>query len=133
MVSDLPYWKVGTIMTLSAESSAGIQIRNLSPGSFLDVETKNRHYKIECLGGNSVQISGHPQYCPKPILAELAGSVDRDGVYETGTIKPGMHLLFMPGNKYPVTTSRILRVRELCGDVVTGDGNGDRADAKAER
>ena len=97
-------------MISPAESTQGVDIQNLSPGSLLDVETKSRHYHIECLGGNTMRISGHPQYCPDPVVAELAGSVDREGTYETGCIIPGKHLVFLLGHDRPVTTSRVLSV-----------------------
>ena len=79
----------------------------MSPGSQIDVETKSRHYHIECLGGNSMKISGHPDYCPTPVLAELQGSTDHAGTFEEGAIKPGKHLVFMLGKKLPVTTSKV--------------------------
>ena len=97
-------------MTTPAEISEGVDIQNLSPGSLIDVETRSRHYQIECLGGNAMRISGHPQYCPNPVLAELAGSVDREGMYETSCITPGKHLVFLLGDDRPVTTSRVLSV-----------------------
>jgi len=97
-------------MTTQANIPEGIDIQNLSPGSLIDVETKSRHYQIECLGGNTMRISGHPQYCPNPVDAELAGSMDREGFYETGCIIPGKHLVFMLDHDRPVTTSRVLSV-----------------------
>ncbi len=38
------------------------------PGAWLrhDVETKSRHYRIECLGGHAIRISGHPEYVRYP-------------------------------------------------------------------
>ena len=47
-------------------SGALVDVKNLIPGSLLDVETKSRHYHIECLGGNAVRISGHLEYRPHP-------------------------------------------------------------------
>jgi len=97
-------------MTTSAEMPNSVEIQSLTPGSVIDVETKSRHYQIECLGGNNMRISGHPQYCPKPVEAELAGSVDREGTYTNGCIVPGKHLVFMLNHDRPVTTSRVLSV-----------------------
>ena len=39
-----------------------VDSHSLAPGSRIDVETKSRHYQIECLGGNAIRISGHPEY-----------------------------------------------------------------------
>jgi hypothetical protein len=47
-------------------SAEFIDCADLPPGSLLEVETKNRHYQIECLGGSAIRISGHPEYCPTP-------------------------------------------------------------------
>ncbi len=91
-------------------STEMLDCTSLAPGSLIDVETKSRHYKIECLGGNSVRISGHPEYCPEPVAAELQGSVDREGTLEFGFIGRGMRMMFLVGDHRPVTTSRILSV-----------------------
>jgi hypothetical protein len=88
-----------------------LDCRNLVPGSLIDVETKNRHYRIEYLGGNSVRVSGHPEFCPHPVLASLQGSLDRDGSLETGFIACGMRMILLLDDTHPITTSRVLRVR----------------------
>ena len=61
-----------------------LDCRNLPPGSLIDVETQSRNYHIECMGGNSIRVSGHPEFCPNPVMASLQGSLDRDGTLETG-------------------------------------------------
>jgi hypothetical protein len=96
------------------QSSSGIQqpliLDSLAPGSILDVETKSRHYRIECLGGNSVRISGHPELCPNPTPAFLQGALDHEGMLDAGTIGLGKRLMFILNDKRPVTTSKILKV-----------------------
>lgn len=86
-----------------------VDCQNLTPGSLLDVETKTRHYKIECLGGNRIRISGHPEYCPEPVPAWLEGSVARDGSLDFGLIERGTRMMFLVGER-PVTTSRVVSV-----------------------
>src|ERR1700674_283013 len=88
-----------------------VDCKSLARGSLIDVETKSRHYQIECLGGNAIRISGHPQYCPDPVPAQLHGSVDEEGVLEVGLIGRGMRLIFLLNEHRPVTTSRGLRVQ----------------------
>ncbi len=88
-----------------------VNLANLSPGSMLDVETKTRHYRIECLGGNKIRVSGHPEYCPEPVPASLQGSVTREGELELGLIGRGMRVVFFLNGNRPVTTSRVLKVR----------------------
>src|ERR1700693_6064086 len=89
-------------MTTYAEVLEGVDVNILRPGSLIDVETKNRHYRIECLGGNAMRISGHPAYCPAPVLAELQGSVDHRGMFETGVIRAGRQLVFLLDEHIPL-------------------------------
>jgi hypothetical protein len=73
----------------------------------VDVETKNRRYQIECLGGSAIRISGHPDYCPTPMSAELQGSSDQSGIVGPGMIERGRYLRFMMEDSLPITTSRV--------------------------
>jgi len=79
-----------------------LDCNGLAPGSLLEVETKNRHYRMECLGDSAIRISGHPEYCPTPMQGR---------VLESGLIERGKHLQFLLDDRRPVTTSRVLRVR----------------------
>lgn len=88
-----------------------VNLTSLLPGSTLDVETKSRHYTIECLGGNQVRVSGHPEYCPNPVPALLQGSVSREGELELGLIGRGMRVVFFLNGNRPVTTSKVLQIR----------------------
>jgi hypothetical protein len=87
-----------------------IDCKNLSRGSLIDLETKSRHYHIECLGGTAIRISGHPDYCPDPVPAQLQGSFNQEGELELGLIGRGMRLMFLLNDRRPVTTSRVLHV-----------------------
>jgi hypothetical protein len=82
-------------------SAEFVNCEGLPPGSYLDVETKNRHYIIECLGGSEIRVSGHPEYCPTPVAAHV----------ESGLIELGAHLHLMLEGHRPVTTSRVIKVR----------------------
>lgn len=86
-----------------------IDCKSLARGSLIDVQTNSRHYQIECLGGTSIRISGHPEYCPKPVPAELQGSLDKEGTLESGLIERGMRLRILLEDR-PVTTSRVVSV-----------------------
>jgi hypothetical protein len=88
-----------------------VDCKSLAPGSVVDVETKSRHYLIECLGGDEIRISGHPEYCPDPVPAHLHGSIDQEGVLEFGLIGRGKRLMFFLNERQPITTSRVLHVR----------------------
>jgi hypothetical protein len=92
-------------------STEMLNCKNLAPGSLIDVETKSRRYRIECLGGTAIRVSGHPEYCPEPVPASLQGSVDQEGTLEWGFIGRGMRMIFLLDDVRPVTTSRVLQVR----------------------
>jgi hypothetical protein len=71
---------------------------------------RTSHHRTECLGGNAIRISGHPEYCPEPVPAKLHGSVDKEGILELGLVGREMRLMFLPDEHHPVTTSRVLSV-----------------------
>jgi hypothetical protein len=89
-------------------SAEYVDFTNLACGMRVDVETKNRHYLIESLGGSAILISGHPQYCPAPVSGHLQGSSDKAGVLEPGLIGRGKYLCFLLEGCRPVTTSRVV-------------------------
>jgi hypothetical protein len=84
-------------MTTPSQAPEGVDLGNLRPGSLIDVETKSRHYYIECLGGDAIRISGHPEYCPEPVRAHLEG-----------VIECGRRMKFFLNDYRPVTTTRIV-------------------------
>jgi len=98
------------------ESMEGFYLRNLDPGSILDVETQSRHYKIEYVGGvggNEIRISGHPSLCPAPVSAELRGSLKSSGEVQAGYLGRGMRFAFRRLNdEYPVITSAVQDIHQ---------------------
>ena len=88
-----------------------LDCKTLEPGSLIDVETTSRHYRIECLGGSTVRISGNPRICPTPVIAQLQGSVLSDGTLADGLIERGMRLAFLIGEHLHMTTSKVLSVQ----------------------
>jgi hypothetical protein len=83
--------------------------QSLPPGSMLDIETRNRRYQVECLGGSRIRICGHPDLCPTPSSATLQGSADKAGVSEP-LISPGRYLQFVLQDRH-ITTTRVMKVR----------------------
>jgi hypothetical protein len=99
-------------MTETTEPLQGVYVSRLDTGSTIDLETKSRHYRIEYLEGDRIRISGHPRWCPTPVLARLHGSRVGWGEFEEGYIGCGMHLVFERlDNHIPVTTSEITDIR----------------------
>jgi hypothetical protein len=97
-------------MTTPCEALRGVNLTSLRPGCLIDLETKSRHYRIECLGGDTVRISGHPEHCPRPVCAQLKGSLNEHGVLELGLIKSGMRIMFRLSEHVSITTSTVVSV-----------------------
>jgi hypothetical protein len=91
-------------------SAEMVDCQNLASGSQVDIETTTRRYRVECLGGNRIRISGHPEYCPGPTPAWLEGSIAPDGSIEPGLIGLGRRMVFLVGEFRPITTSKVIRV-----------------------
>jgi len=101
-------------MTEKAEFLQGVRLSSPDTGSVIDLETKSRHYRIEYLERDRVRISGHPRWCPTPVLAHLHGSRGGSGGFEEGYIGCGMCLLFERlDNRIPVITSEITDIRVI--------------------
>ncbi len=99
-------------MTATAELLEGVHLSGLDRGSVIDLETKSRHYRIECLGGDRVRVSGHPQWCPTPVLSQLQGSLHDTGTFEPDFVGLGMHLVFRRADdQLPVTTTEVIGIR----------------------
>jgi hypothetical protein len=100
----------GVPMTTPFEALKGVSLKSLTPGCLIDVETKSRHYQIECLGGDTIRISGHPDHCPRPVSAQLKGSINEHGVLERGLIERGMRIIFRLNEHLSITTSTVVSV-----------------------
>ena len=65
------------------------------------------------LGDGAALISGHPEFCPEPVLVAIAGSTWGGSMLKLRYIGRGMHLEFChPEYRTPIVTSRIEEVRE---------------------
>jgi hypothetical protein len=69
-------------------------------------------YTIVNKGSGLVLISGHPQYCPKPVLAHIKGSTWGGAMLKEHYIGRGMRLEFQLEDDRPVLTSRILEIEQ---------------------
>ena len=97
-------------MTTPCEALRGVNLTSLTPGCLIDIETKSRHYLVECLGGDIIRVSGHPDHCPRPVSARLKGSINEHGVLELGLIKRGMRIMFRLSENLSITTSTVISV-----------------------
>jgi len=84
-----------------------------SPSTVLQIHTQHHCYTMLPLGGGSALISGHPQYCPEPILVVIAGSTWGGSMLKRRFVGRGMRLEFHhPEYRTPIITSPIQEIRE---------------------
>jgi hypothetical protein len=77
------------------------------------MHTQNTCFEIVVLDGGSAFLSGHPLYCPQPVLVTIAGSTWGGSMLKVHFIGRGMHLEFRhPGYPTPIVTSIIREIRE---------------------
>ena len=81
-----------------AAHTEGVDIDEVPVGAVLEIETGHTTYILENRGGGNVLISGHPEYCPEPVLVRFHGSVGGTAPLNMGRIEPGLKMAFQhPG------------------------------------
>jgi hypothetical protein len=58
-----------------------------------------------------IRISGHPEHCPRPVFAQLKGSINEHGMLELGLIKRGMRIMVRLNEHLSITTSTVVSIR----------------------
>jgi len=97
-----------------SEIEGGVDLRQLPPDSAIEVETQNRAYLIVMLRDCLAFISGHPQFCPEPVLVRIHGSNWGGSMIKTAYLGRGMHLEFRhPMYEGMIVTSAIEDIRLL--------------------
>lgn len=96
---------------VQSEIEGGVHLRDLSPGTVLEVRTQNRAYTILYQGWDRALISGHPVFCPQPVAVTIHGSTWGGSMLKTRYIGCGMRLEFGNSASEPIRTSIILEVR----------------------
>ena len=97
---------------VQSEIEGGVHLRDVVPGTVLEVLTQNRSYTIEYQGSGQALISGHPVFCPQPVLVNIHGSTWGGSMLKERYIGRGMCLEFAPPTNPAITTSVIVEVRE---------------------
>ena len=98
---------------IQSEIEGGVYLRDLPLGAVIEVETRNRSYVLVNQGDGEVLISGHPEFCPEPVLVKVNGSTWGGSMLLEKFIGRGMHLEFWHPDHSTVTTSKILDVRAI--------------------
>jgi hypothetical protein len=96
---------------VQSEIEGGVHLRDVAPGTVLEIETENRAYTLQYQGLGQAFISGHPVFCPEPILVTIHGSTWGGSMIKSGYIGRGMRLEFGHPAYQPITTSVIRQVR----------------------
>jgi hypothetical protein len=98
---------------VGSEIEGGVSLGDLPPSTVLEIQTQHHRYTAVFLGESQALISGHPEYCPEPVLVAIAGSTWGGSMLKLRYIGRGMHLEFChPEYRTPIVTSRIQEVRE---------------------
>lgn len=79
----------------------------------LEIETKNNTYLRENRGDGLVLLSGHPEFCPQPVLVKVNGSTWGKSMIKMEFIGRSMHLEFRHPTHGVIRTSRIREIREI--------------------
>jgi hypothetical protein len=103
---------------IESEIEGGVYLWDLPRESTLEVETQNRSYTIVLFESGAALISGHPRYCPEPVLVKIEGSNWGGSMLKPSYVGRGMHLEFRhPEYEQPIITSRILEIRQRAAPV----------------
>jgi hypothetical protein len=98
---------------VQSEVEGGVHLRDVTPGTVLEVQTQNRAYTILYKGWDQALISGHPVFCPQPVPVTIHGSTWGGSMLKSHFIGRGMRLEFAHPDYDPIRTSLILDVREV--------------------
>jgi len=96
-----------------SEIEGGVFLNELPPATVLEIETLNHRYRVVLQSDNNALISGHPEFCPEPILVAISGSTWGGTMLKRHFVGRGMHLeFFHPEYEMPIVTSPIQEIRE---------------------
>lgn len=99
---------------IQSEIEGGVFLKDLPPETVLQIQTQHHLYTAVLVDDASALISGHPEYCPQPVLVAISGSTWGGSMLKRHFVGRGMRLEFAhPEYKNPIVTSSIQDIREL--------------------
>lgn len=98
---------------VQSQVEGGVCLEDLPPGAVLRVATANHVYRLVNHGKGKVLISGHPEFCPSPVLVMLHGSNWGGSLLKSNFIGRGMRLEFQHPLFQTVITSPILELQQI--------------------
>ena len=98
---------------VQSEIEGGVFLKDLPSATVLQIQTQHHCYTAVLLNEGSALISGHPQYCPQPVLVAITGSTWGGSMLKRRFVGRGMRLEFChPEYRTPIVTSPIQEIRE---------------------
>ena len=98
---------------VQSEIEGGVFLNDLPPSTVLHIQTMHHCYTAVLLGGSEALISGHPEFCPKPVQVAISGSTWGGSMLKLQYVGRGMHLEFRhPEYPTPIITSPIQEIRD---------------------
>ena len=98
---------------IQSEIEGGVFLHDLPPSTILEIQTLHHCYTAVLLGGSEALLSGHPEFCPNPVLVAIAGSTWGGSMLKLQYVGRGMHLEFRhPEYATPIVTSPIQEIRD---------------------
>jgi hypothetical protein len=91
----------------------GIDLEELPVGAILALETGHNSYRLENLGEGNALLSGHPTYCPEPVVVQVQGSIGAAGELKWRFLAKGAKMVFLPPGHGVVRTSTIKSVQRV--------------------
>ena len=97
---------------IRSEIEGGVYLRDLPEESTLEVETRNRWYTVVVQRDGQALISGHPEFCPEPVLVYIHGSNWGGSMLKVAYLGRGMHMEYRhPAYHGAIVTSVIQDIR----------------------
>lgn len=98
---------------VQSEIEGGVFLHDLPASTTLLIQTRNHCYTAVLLDDNLALLSGHPEFCPKPVAVVIAGSTWGGCMLKRHYVGRGMRLEFLhPHYDAPIITSPIQDIRE---------------------
>lgn len=112
--SPLPHWSDQVNANIvQSEIEGGVHLRNLSPGTVLEIETMDWICTLIYCGDNEAWVSGHPEICPEPVRVFVAGSTWGGSMLKQHFIGRGMHLELLQPAHRRILTAPVVEIREV--------------------
>jgi hypothetical protein len=96
-----------------SEVEGGVFLQDLPLESGVQIQTRHHWYTlVRCADGGEL-ISGHPEFCPRPVRVRVQGSTWGGSMLKLRFVGRGMQLEFChPAYATPIVTSPIVEIRQ---------------------